>query len=253
MLQRLENVYLMLLRIAVILAASLLLIGAGVCIFRSANSFLKSGRTTTPQPIHISAQKLLPEILETKRNSAEGQPTSGTPVAPSVDSNQIYYDRAATIVSSFIDKYTHGTQTISKEKLEEMIKKQAQSQDDPNLEKVYAQNFSTYISKVLTNRDITVLASYSSPDQVFQILGKAIGAFDTDFTKQVTKQQAERDTERQEAIAEKAEGLQLIYIAAGCLGTFLLVVFLFIFIRIERSLRNLAPSREMAASHPSLV
>jgi hypothetical protein len=100
----------------------------------------------------------------------------------------------------------------------------------------YAKGFSESVDKVLSDKAIESLAKNSSG---IDVVNQLLNTFTEAFNAQIEEEQEKINTAKQEHMQAKAESSSNLYIAAGCFGMFLLIVFLSIFIKIERNLRNL--------------
>jgi hypothetical protein len=98
----------------------------------------------------------------------------------------------------------------------------------------YAKGMAESIEKTLANESVVKLVGTQSPGEIVQ---SALDIFDKEFKTQISKSVADQEKQEQKYLTEKAEGMQSMYMAAGAFGSFLLIVFLSIIIKIERNLR----------------
>ena len=238
MLQKLENAYLMILRVVVIVTAGLLLAGVVFYGFNSFKGF--SEPTMDNQPPKVSDKDLIDGLIA-KPSTSEGQANAseaGTDSAaqPTSDENQAYYTRAAAAIANFVATHSSGQESLDKEQVVKIIKEQAESNTSPERVTAYASGFAQAVEGALASPSVAMLASQSS---AIDVVNNALKSFNAQFDKQLAEKDARYVAEQEKHLQNKAEAMQSLYIAAGAFGMFLLIVFLSIFIRIERNLRNL--------------
>lgn len=247
MLQKLENAYLMILRVVVIVTAGLLLAGV---VFYGLNSFKGfSEPSMDNQPPKVSDKDLINGLI-TKPSSSEGQANTSEAGAdstaqPENDENQAYYTRAAAAIANFVATHSSGVESLNKEQVVKIIKEQAESNTSPELVTAYASGFAQAVEGALASPSVAMLASQSS---AIDVVNNALKSFNEQFDKQLAEKEARYAAEQEKHLQNKAEAMQSLYIAAGAFGMFLLIVFLSIFIRIERNLRNLEGKTILSAN-----
>jgi hypothetical protein len=236
MLQKLENAYLAILRFVVIAVAGVLLVAAlilGINSFKAVQ-LEPMAKEITPQ---VSEQELIQGITK--------KPTVPQPQSEShnvdentkkIDPNAAFYERASNAISTFVTKYSGGTESVDKAQVVEIIKKRAESLNDPKLVSAFAKGFADSIEKTLIDPSVIKIAQTTSP---VDVVNEALSLFTQKFHEQIEKANAEFAVKQQEYIEKKAEGIQSLYFAAGTFVAFLMVVFLSVIIRIERNLRHL--------------
>ena len=234
MLQKLENLYLAILRFVVILISGILLVA--VVIFAPiAFQAIQSApipKEVTPQ---VSGKELIKDITA-KPGVATNQTTKVNQGEVLTDPNMVYYERIATAIINFYEKCTHGSSTGNKKNIIEFVKNRAEQQRDPKLVSAFVKNLDESIVVMLQDEAVINTARSTLVDDV---LGKALTAFTEEFNSQIEKVNAENAAKQVEYSQKKAAGIQSLYIAAAAFGAFLIIVFLSVIIRIERNLRHL--------------
>jgi len=71
------------------------------------------------------------------------------------------------------------------------------------------------------------------------VINKAFNVFTQKFNEKIMEENKRFRAKQEEYIIKKSEGIQSLYIAACSFAGFLIIAFLSIIIRIERSLRHL--------------
>ena len=243
MLQKLENTYLAILRFLVIAVASVLLVAVVILGFNSfkAIQFEPVAKEITPQ---VSEQELIKGIIE-KPISQATEPVDGKSDTPAAtDPNMAFYERVANAVVTFVSNHPDKGESAEKANVIEIIKKRANSLDDPKLVSAFAHGFADSIEKTLADKSVNDAAQTTSP---VDVVNKALSLFTQKFNAQIEKANAEHAAKQREYVEKKADGMQSLYVAAGAFVAFLLIVFLSIIIRIERNLRHLENKSAIAA------
>lgn len=233
MLQKLENAYLAILRFVVIAVAGILLVAVvilGLNSFKAIQSEPER-KEITPQ---VSEQELIKGITEkTAAPQSEQNDASDTnKIAP----NAAFYERAFNAINPFVIESSGRTVELDKDFFIENIKKKAESLDDPKLVTTFAKGFAESIEKTLADPSVIKTAQTTSPPD---FIDKVVNLFTQKFHEQIEEENAQFEAEHEKYIAEKASGMQSLYIAAGVFAAFIIIVFLSIIIKIERNLRYL--------------
>ena len=234
MLQKLENLYLAILRFVVILVAGLLLAAVimfGLASFRALQSPPEDKKAT---PV-VSDATIKKAVLE-KEAAAGATPSTTTQPQKSTDPNQFYYDRAGQAISEFVKAHAEGQESVNAEQVANFIKGKSAIYEKRNLTSAFSKNFAEGVERLLKDQEIIVFAKQNSP---LQTVNRILGTFVEQFDEQIGKSDADNVARQQQHLEKKAEGQQNIYLAAGSFGAFLMIVFLSIIIRIERNLRYL--------------
>ncbi len=234
MLQKLENAYLAILRFVVIAVSGILLVAVVILGFNSfkAVQFEPEAKEITPK---VSEQELIKGITERPATPQAEQPNSASN-ANGTDPNAAFYEHASNAIVSFVTKYSGGAEGVDKDQVIAITKERAESLNDPKLVSAFAKGFSESIEKTLADPSVIKAAQATSS---LDVINKALNIFTQKFHEQIEKGKEEFAAKQAEYIAQKADGMQSLYVAAGAFAAFLMIVFLSIIIRIERNLRHL--------------
>lgn len=251
LLHKLENTYLAILRFAVIVVAGLMLIATAILLMGS----LPALRSNTP-PAQATPNVTPDAMIEALSAPKE---KASTPERPSKGKRPQLVDETivnniSDAMQTFVKEKSGGRLNVHLDKLRDAIRDGATSQETPELTQAYLAGFATALNQTL--RSPTVLARLvpsgaNDPD---------VGSTNNDGSGRITALEVvvdfmvkyrERFAEsivlhriaHQKAIEAQAnnrtEAIGRLYLAGGVFGAFMLVVFLSIFVKIERNLRPL--------------
>lgn len=245
MLQRLENAYLAILRAVVIFASGILLIGFVIFGLGALKGFGDGPGEKVNQP-EIASAEVIEKLTAQKPMSdrAKNSITEYLPKKEAVDPNQQYYAASAKSIVSFVIRISGGEENLSEQQVSEIIMSRATAYDSNELSAAYAKGFSETAAKVLANKKIEDLAKNTS---ALDVVNQMLNTFTEEFNAKIQSEHERISTAQQNHILAKAESASNLYLAGACFGLFLLIVFLSIFIKIERNLRNLEKNRPMGA------
>jgi hypothetical protein len=229
MLQLLEDFYLAILRFVVLLVAGLLLVAVVVLGIRSVQVFKPSPAPVRENP-QVSADVLRRAILvRTAANDSEQMPQ-----VAAVDPLSVHYRNVATTIRNFFETNFPGKFDIDIAKVSELVKTRAEESAPPGFEEDYAASLSESVAALLS--DPSVIA-YAKEHDAMVVVDRLLNSFSEEFARQV-RVTTEQNEARQAAYeSEKARAQQNLNMALAGFGTFLLIIFLSIIIRIERNLR----------------
>jgi hypothetical protein len=233
MLQKLENLYLAILRTVVILVAGVLLVAVAML---GLNSF----RALQPEPVEkeaapaVSDDSVRKSLLQAPA-SAEGN-APATAVRDRQDPLQPHYDRAADAIVAYVAAHSGGTQSVDKARVASVIRERAAKYEKQQLAGAYAKNFADSVGRLLKDQAVIAKAAETS---AVAVVDRLLRVFTEQFDTQVERNATENQARQQAYLEKKAEGLQSLYMAGGAFAAFLMIVFLSIIIRIERNLRHL--------------
>jgi hypothetical protein len=234
MLQKLENLYLAILRFVVILVAGILL---AAVIVLGLNSFRAlQGAPKEKEATPIVSDDSLKKIILQRESQAEQPNANAKPTSPKSDPNQALYDRAADSIIVYVSTHSGAAENPNRAQVSGIIKSRASKYQKQYLASAYAKAFAESIDRLLKDKDLIAAAKEAS---ALDVVNRLLNAFTEQFEEQVEKNATENQAKHQEYIEKKAEGQQSLYIAAGAFVAFLMIVFLSIIIRIERNLRHL--------------
>lgn len=234
MLQKLENAYLAILRFVVIVVAGLLLVAVVISVLNSMKAF-QSEPSIKKSDSKVSHELVIKQLTSKGPSKEIGQKKwDETP--QKFDPNRKYYEQIASSLINFVQKHAEGYESVDKSKLVDHIKNKAEVFNDAEVTTQYAKSLATTIDKILTSPQVTKLAKVEAP---VEIVDKAMDFYTLEFAAQVEEEKRSALYEQEMHAARKVEATQSLYIAAGAFGTFLMIVFISIIIRIERNLRYL--------------
>lgn len=234
MLQKLENVYLAILRFVVIVVAGLLLVAVVISVLNSTKAFQSEPAIKQSEP-QVSHELVIKQLIS-KDAGAEVSKEKWDEPAKKLDPNRKYYEQIASSLIKFVQKHAEGYESVNKSKLVDHIKTKAEVFNDGEVITQYAKNLAATIDKILTSPQVTKIAKVENPGE---IVDKAMQIYTVEFAAQVEEEKRNAVLKQEMHAARKAEAMQSLYIAAGAFGTFLMIVFISIIIRIERNLRYL--------------
>jgi hypothetical protein len=240
MLQMLEDFYLAILRFVVLLVAGLILVGVVVLAIRSVPVFKPAPAPLLETP-KVFTEALLPAIVVRKAPKDSGAP----PPAGVTDPLSVQYTNIANSIRSFFETNFPGRFNLDITKITELVRSRAEASAPAGHEDDYAAGLAQNAATILSDPNVIAYAKDNEPTEV---IDRLLESFSEEFARQA-RLTAEQNEARQAAYAaEKLRAQQNLYMALAGFGTFLLIVFLSIIIRIERNLRPRDPyERELRA------
>lgn len=225
MLQKLEHLYLEILRVAVIVLAGLLLVAVialGVDSFRAL------------QPAAPDKAATPPVAYDTLKNSILGvAPPAG--IAAGADPNQPHYDRAAETIATFVTTESGGNEVADKVKIAAITRDFAQKYQDPDVVAAFAQSYADATWTLLKDPAIIASVKGTSPAG---LVNRMLDTFVRQFEQRAGAVKAQGKASQEAHNQRQAEGRRNLYLAGGAFAAFLMVVSLAVLIRIERHLRD---------------
>ncbi|MFZ5562096.1 MAG: hypothetical protein ACOY41_11360 [Pseudomonadota bacterium] len=235
MLQKLENAWLNILRAVVVVASGLLL--ACVVIFGLATlQGFGEGPGEALAPPAVESAALLKQLTAPAATAASGASAAGAAAAPAGDPNKVYYDRTTAAIVTFVAKHSSGGEVADRDQVFEITRDRAESFDTPALVTGYAQGLAETMEALLAS---SALQKQAAASTALDVVNRVLDLYTEEFNRQLEASQAEISQARQEHLQDKADAARNLYFALAAFGLFLLIVFLSIFIRIERNLRHL--------------
>jgi hypothetical protein len=246
-LNKVENTYLTILRLVALTGATLALIFAVVLGFSGASKLINSEPKDTPS-VPITAQnypKLDAFVSQNKPEPHSQEKTENlNKLEDKIKNSDL--DAAAMNVSKYYMGVFEGT-SLDHNKVRELMVKEANifPEETQNAYFKSLNEFSAELLKKIAEQKSLVTAAQAAGQDV----NTAPGLIDIDsalkwhfdrFSAMVEENKVEIEQRQQEYASAKASGTQELYIAAGSFGAFLLVVFIFIIIKIERNLRGIS-------------
>ncbi|MCK0764763.1 hypothetical protein ACFO0E_13730 [Chromohalobacter beijerinckii] len=243
MLQKLEDIYLGILRVFVIVISGLLLMGAIIFGLSSLKGFGDGPerRGFTPNVKYETIKEdIASNDIDSTTNSTRTAPQkeagNATTQQEAIDPNKKHYEKAADIMGSFV-KSVDEVNSLDKESVVGILQQRAKSYNT-RLTSVYASGLPQYFDNMLSDN---LVIEKARQEGAFEMLNQVLNAYTDEFNRQLDEENARLAEEQREHRQDQANALTNLYVAGGAFGGFLLIVFLSIFIKIERNLRNIKP------------
>ena len=286
--QKLENSYVAILRVVIIILATILLLGAvGLVVMSLVEKF---GSTPAGKTIRVDTSKVLSAVV----------PAAEAPAAPADAAKgrtyQAEYDKAYALVAPFVQKNSGGKETVDKEVLFAKLDGAMERFEEPAMQKAYITGWNDTMSASLkdprilaraANVNAPVAAKPVVPAPAVQAEAEEAVETDGETTEEVLDDAATTAAaEEVEESGETAEGIvseisnayseqfstqymehllkpdtadsgklgSMTYMiaAASIFFSFLCVMFLTVTIRIERNLREIA-YRPVPETRPAAI
>lgn len=279
LLQKLENSYLGLLRVVVIVAASILLLVAVVMGALSVQGMLPASEHKM-ESVSVDPKDVLAQVAPDEKKTTQADEKKAPKADPKKDTRHSSdYEKIFATVHLFVTTYSKNTLKIDKEPLFEYLDKKSDVYGSDDLKSTYiaglagALNASLLDKRVIarvekpatapvkqvpapapdpqqdmTQADGTDVAVQAAPaivetafkESPFLVVDAVVDTYTTMFNQKLVDAKEKRDAKAMEQMEAKAGATMKAYIAAGVFGAFLLVIFLSIAIRIERNLKVIA-------------
>lgn len=232
MINKLEVAYLSILRIAVVVIASVFLLAAlGLTI--SAIHFEPSKKDINPS---VSEKEFIKFFAE-KNAPKEVRQAESTP-SKIEDPNAALYAKAAHAIAIYFDKQTSGQISIDEDKLAYALKNEAKRFDDPKVVASFANGLVDSFVPALEDQSIV---SAVKKGDALGVFSSSLALFVNKFDESVKKEKMNLLMAQKNYMNDKSEGMKNLYIAAGFFSAFIMIIFLSVILKIERNLRHLEP------------
>jgi hypothetical protein len=228
MLKKLEEAYLAMLRVVVILVATLLLFAVVWFVVASLKP-ASVGKEPARQAGAVSEQAVIAKVL-----GSTGTGSSSGAVMPEPEA----YGRALAAIAKFVREQTEGVDSVETESALEMLKRRAEMMDNSESAAAYVAGLGPMLEKVFATAAVAAAAKQSSP---YAIVSSVVDAYSEEFTAESRKVSDDLMNRDQLQAMNEADRSQNLYMAAAAFAMFLSVLFLTLVIKIERNLRNLEP------------
>jgi hypothetical protein len=249
-LNKVENVYLTILRLVVIAGATLALIAAIIFGSSAAGKLLRAEPQNTNPVIVTPENSPKLDVFTALKNPAVQNPKEEGK-SRKLESEIKNPDMDAVVKN--ISQYIRDVYQFVPEagKLRDFVTKKA-SELPEQTQNAYFKSlneFSAELVKKIAPQKAIVAAAQPVGQKPADVPGfidvdEAIDWHFAQFSKIVDKRNADMEQKQKEYVLAKAAGAQSLYIAAGSFATFLLIIFLFIIIKIERNLRGISVVKE---------
>lgn len=262
-LKRVEEAYLEVLRIVIIIAASLLLLGAVVFGVMAGKNFGGKSHAENSEA-SVTPDAVLAKLTEKnteKPKGAEAKNAQSKLSVASSDPNQVYYDRTSVAVVNFINTYSKGLETVTKENIVEISRAKAELFKNDKVTTEFAAGLAVTMERTLADPKITqrvekpahrpsaAAAGQSTiegnpyeqelpyKESPIGVVNDVLSTYMNLFVaKEAAKEKAEAKAV-QEAVERQASAMMQLYVAGGSFAAFLFLVFISIVVKIERNLR----------------
>lgn len=235
MLQKLEDLYLAVLRFGAIVMAGVLLVamvGLGVSSLR----VLQPPPEEPWQPV-VNGPALKKNLLMDEADT-EGEAEAPARARAVEDPRQRDYERAAGAMADFVAAHSRGRQVLNAPKLADFIRRRAEEHARNDLKNAFAKGLADHMEALLKDEDV-IWATQGTP--AGDIVGRLFHLFDEAFEESLRGIRLEHYRQQTEYEARKEEGKMQMYAAAGALVGFLVLVFLSVAVRLARQRRTPQP------------
>jgi len=247
-LNKVENAYLTILRLVALTGATLALILAIGLGISAASKLLTKAPKDEPSTELITAQNKpsLDAFIAQNKSNVNTPEKTDSPNKPEDEIKNSDLDSAAMNFSNYYMGVFEGS-TLDHNKVREAMIKGAITFHDETKNAYFKSlnEFSAELLKKIAEQKTLFTATQAAGQDVntapgFIDIDSAIKWHFYQFSAMAEKNKAEAEQKQQEYASTKESGTQELYIAAGSFGAFLLVVFIFIIIKIERNLRGIS-------------
>ncbi len=232
MIRNLENVFLGMLRVGVVLTAALLLLGAIVFGF-GAIPALGSKDQPAPAPVSIGVEDVKAQLAR-----KQDKPVKGAVEQPLDEARQTAIaadlEKIKVIITGYVE--ADGDLSVDQQKLHQFLLTQINSQGEAE-QGIYAKTLARDLESLLKLPEVAEVEAVSGK---FEAVDTALSGFHKAFAKKHDEQMEQAKMAEIKTAQEREQAVQNLYVAAGALGLFMLFAFLLVFIRVERNLREMA-------------
>ena len=249
-LSKVENAYLTILRLVVLTGATLALISAIILGTSSASKLLSSEpKDTAPALVTPQDTPKLDAFLASNKPEAHVPKKAKTSKKLEDKTQNPDLVASAKNISQYVKEVFQGDLDHNKALGIFIEKSNRLPEETQNSYFKSANEFSAELLKKVAEQKALVATTRDAGQDVeaapsFLNVDAALQWHLVQFAEIVDKNNAEIAQKQQEYVLAKAAGTQELYLAAGSFVTFLLVVFLFIIIKIERNLRGVSAMKE---------
>lgn len=230
MLNKIEGGYLQLLRVVILIAATIAL-GCVIVLGLNASEGL------FVKPIAVSEEiKITPKSFKTGKAAEKPK----TPVSmQSSDQVKSLSEALGAVVTKHLRRLVSPTATINGDAVREVV---SGFLNDKNLGVAYVEGLTKYVDESF-KLDESAAGSKSS-DAFFDELDKAFRSYETEYKAERARIEAEKRAALDEAEAKRSGALQSLYWSASCFAAFGMLVLLIVLIRVERNIHRMAITKD---------
>lgn len=259
-LTKMENTYLAILRVTILLIASLTLLAAILMTVTSLPAFLNAPKKEDIL-INNSEYPKLDGYLQEKQATVSSENNSGTSSATTDSSNNAETNQnaskkeAAKALRSYMIAVANNGAT--EDWIQEHILSKLENDIDEKYRDSYYQSMIAVFSDLMkkSKEQKIIFERYqdfnaANEDKDFIDIDAVINWHHQKFIANINAKQTEQELSIAEAESKKTEAKSSVLFAAGFFATFVFFVFLFIIIKIERNLRVIADRPVGSSSNP---
>jgi hypothetical protein len=236
---KLENTFLGVLRIVILIALSISIIGSLVFGIMGLSNL-----NATPAKYEYKDPNIK-ELVNELNKSLEGKPSQSEPkTSPSNDKPNknekldIEIEKQVKLVTEFLGRYNREPNTDA---LRSVLKKEAENlafnpKDQSSVVK-YAKGQTDFFEKVFTNKEILSFFEKLDPSNFSNAYRPILDIYPDYFKEQRSEKKSFESEQNAEVMGQKAGAALNLYIAAGMFLTFLMISFILVLVKIERNLR----------------
>jgi hypothetical protein len=278
--QKLENSYVAILRVVVIVVATVLLVVAAIMGAMSLKGMLPASQEKIEMG-SVDPKDVLAEVAPGEKRAAPGAGQhAAAPNQAKANPYLIDYDKAYAAVASFVNTTSKNSLEIDKARFFGILDRNVAEYEADEVKAKYASGLAAAFSASLGDKRLIarvekplaikprpVAAPAPAPVQVdgeepaieqpvaapqpvveenpykespLVVVDEVLTAYNKMFNQKLAEAREKQGAAAAEHMEAKASATMRMYIAAGLFGAFLLVIFLTIAIRIERNLREIA-------------
>jgi len=240
---KLETTYLSILRAAILVIASLILVFSvvfGIAGLSKIQIFSFFGGKEVPK---VETGEVLKKLNDTAvgaqgDSAVNTEDGSSDPSAFEDDPNAVYYNRSVNAVVAFLQSYSNASFDVKgKENIYREIKNMSEKYEDEKAISSFATGMAETLESALKEKSIIDRTVNRPAGNVLrEVVGTYVGAFNEQYQK-INAEHAEKEMEKAE---KKTSAVMQLSMAGGSFLIFLLLVFLMIFVKIELNLREMA-------------
>jgi hypothetical protein len=251
MLQKLENTYLSILRFTVIVIAGLLIVCAVIFTARGIPALKDVPRSKIDAP-QITADEMSALMTTDKQKKVStSAAAASTSTAKSDSINEAHLDKIVGVISTFASDKSGGLIDLDAPRVKEIVRQAANDQDTPELVTAYLENLAAFAEKTFYSPQVQSLlgakganqaadvntAAPVARDAIFNVINMLLTKYREKFSESVNNKRKENAAAALQHAEAKVNAQLSLYLALGSFVIFMLVVFMSIFIKIERNLR----------------
>jgi ABC-type multidrug transport system fused ATPase/permease subunit len=247
MLNKVENVYITILRLVVLTGATLALVSAIILGFSAANKLLSFKPKDAPPPLLTPQNTPKLDVFLVSNTQKIHAPENSVNKNESEDRiNNPDLDASVRNISQYIREVFHIN--LESEEIRERFLIKNANLLPKQTQNAYFKSVNEFSSELL-NKAAEQKALVAVAQAAGQPPSSAPGFINfeaalqwqlSQFAKIIDKNNDVVTRNQQERISAKAAGIQELYIAMGSFVAFLFIIFLFIIIKIERNLRGIS-------------